>query len=70
MKRSTEIRAAQQLTKIVKPCFFYKETKTPKGIKLQCGYDQSRRNRCGTVKCPHFRPTLRYRIARRFGMVR
>lgn len=70
MKRSTKIRTAQALTRLVKPCMFYKALETPKGPKLSCQYDGTRRNRCGTWKCPHFAPTMRYRIARWFGMVR
>ena len=70
MKRSTKVRIARGLTKLVKPCVFYKELETPKGDKLMCQYDGSRRNRCRTVNCPHFSPTRRYRIARFFGMVR
>ena len=68
--RSTQIKLARKLTRLVKPCHFYKAVETPKGDKLICGYDQSRRNRCKTVNCPHFTPTIRYRIARYFGMVR
>ena len=70
MKRKTKVRIAHGMTKLVKPCVFYAETETPKGAKLICRYDGSRRNRCKTVSCPHFSPTRRYRIARWFGMVR
>lgn len=70
MRRSVKVRAARRLTKLVKPCVFYKETETPKGLKLSCQFNGMRRNRCRTVYCPHFRPTLRYRIAQHFGMVR
>ena len=70
MKKQTKVRIARALTRFVKPCMFYEAQETPKGEKLKCGYDGSRRNRCGTVRCPHFSPTKRYRIARWFGMVR
>lgn len=66
MKQKT----AQRLTKLVKPCVFYQETEGAKRDYVLCQFDHSRRKRCGTWKCPHFRPTLRYRIAQRFGMVR
>ena len=69
-KPPRKVRIARKMTRFVKPCVFYKETETPKGDKLLCEYDHSRRNRCRTVNCPHFRPTVRYRIARRFRMVR
>ena len=70
MKRTTKVKLARKMTRLVKPCVFYKETETPKGQQLICRYDGSRRNRCKTVGCPHFSPTRRYKIARWFGMVR
>ena len=70
MKRQTKIRIARALTRFVRPCRFYEAQETPKGEKLKCGYDGSRRNRCKTSSCPHFVPTMRWRIARWFGMVR
>ena len=70
MKRSTRIRIAHTLTSIVKPCHMYGTTRGAKRDYVVCGYDNSRRKYCGTRDCPHFRPTLRYRIARHFGMVR
>ena len=39
MKRSTKVRIARGLTKLMKPCVFYKELETPKGDKLMCQYD-------------------------------
>ena len=65
-----KVKTARRLTRMVKPCVFYKELETKRGLKLACQYDGARRNRCRTVYCPHFRPTLRYRIAQHFGMVR
>ena len=70
MKKQTKVRIARGMTKLVKPCHFFDAVKTPKGDKLQCGYDHTRRNRCGTVNCPHFTPTTRYKIARLLGMVK
>ena len=49
MKKKTKIRIARVLTNLVKPCVFYQETETPKGLKLKCNYDGSYRNRCRTV---------------------
>ena len=69
-KPPRKVRIARGLTRLVKPCVFYKETETPKGKQLICQYDGARRNRCRTLNCPHFSPTMRYRIARRLGMVR
>jgi hypothetical protein len=70
MKKRTKVKIAHGLTRLVKPCHFYESVNTPKGEKLQCGYDHTRRNRCKTVNCPHFVPTTRYKIARRLGMVK
>ena len=69
-KPPRKVRIARGLTRLVKPCVFYKETETHKGQQLICQFDGSRRNRCRTVNCPHFSPTRRYKIARHFGMVR
>ena len=66
MKRTT----AQRLTRLVKPCVMYQEIEEPKRKYVVCRFDNSRRKYCRTRGCPHFRPTLRYRIAKCFGMVR
>lgn len=58
------------MTKLVKPCHFFRVAKTPKGDYLHCGFDGSYRHKCKTFNCPHFAPTVRYRIARRLGMVK
>ena len=58
------------LTKHMKPCYWFSVTKTPKGDYLHCGYNGSRRKRCGTYNCPHFAPTTWYKIARWLGMVK
>jgi len=69
-KPPRKVHVARMMTRFVKPCVFYKETETHKGLQLICQFDGSRRNRCKTWNCPHFSPTRRYRIARYFGMVR
>lgn len=63
-------RLMRLLTKLVKPCYWFNVAKTRKGDYLHCGYDGTRRKRCGTYRCPHFAPTTRYKIARWLGMVK
>jgi len=58
------------LTKLVKPCHFFRVAKTPKGDYLHCEYDGSYRHKCRTHKCPHFAPTGRYKLAQKLGMVK
>lgn len=70
MKQKNKIRIARFLTKFVKPCIHFDTASGVNKNQVLCKFDNSRRNHCKTVSCPHFRPTLRYRIARRLGMVR
>lgn len=70
MKQKNKVRVARALTRFVKPCIHFDTTESVNKEQVMCRFDNSRRNRCRTVSCPHFRPTLRYRIAKYFGMVR
>jgi hypothetical protein len=58
------------LTRHMKPCHFFSVAKGPKKDYVNCGAYHAYRNRCKTWQCPHFAPTIRYRIARWLGMVK
>lgn len=58
------------LTRHMRPCYFFSVAKGPRKDHVNCGAYHAYLNRCKTWKCPYFAPTIRYRIARRLGMVK
>ena len=51
----------------MKPCVFFKEVKRQDGKwQCRCKLDGSLHNHC-SVRCPHFRPTIWWKLKRRLG---
>lgn len=54
---------------MMKKCsMFGKETLPTGKVMCRCGYDRSLRNHCIPGRCPHFRPTVLFRIVRWFWL--
>lgn len=56
---------------MMKPCHMYSEIKMANGDwKCRCGYDGAIRNHCYGSKCPHFSPTIWWKIQMKIGIRR
>ena len=50
-----------------KPCSMYELEQHGRKIYVKCGYDKSLRKDCKRERCPHFRPTLLFKMSKKFG---